>query len=320
MDEFVHLQTQPPLPLAPPNSLSQPPLDATVLYLPTYRRIEHDINTVLSRFDDRTPSDRPRTALRERRNHDPAFVELVEFGMTDVENAIAAIRADLDQFAREHLNNLTFGYLDDIIAQKDKSIDLTPILAAPPNTIESILARLQEPILSPSNKERLSTIISDVQAGNIPNVRTKQICYYFTKLMTFHRDLEARESKLTRFCDACNRYLTDKRLRYSSSESAFTITPSDSDGTSRTIELKDLSSGEKQIVSIFCQLYLSERANYFVVIDEPELSLSVPWQRKFLVDIRNGAFCSGLVAATHSPFIYENSLSKYARALGEFSQ
>ena len=55
-----------------------------------------------------------------------------------------------------------------------------------------------------------------------------------------------------------------------------------------------------------------------VLIDEPELSLSVPWQRRFLRDIRNGDFCAGLIAVTHSPFIYDNELREYAHSLGEF--
>ena len=84
------------------------------------------------------------------------------------------------------------------------------------------------------------------------------------------------------------------------------------------IELKHLSSGEKQIVSLFGHIYLSEIKQFFVLIDEPELSLSVPWQKEFLVDIRNGGFCSGLFAVTHSPFIYDNELREYARGLGEF--
>jgi predicted ATPase len=63
---------------------------------------------------------------------------------------------------------------------------------------------------------------------------------------------------------------------------------------------------------------LSGKEKFFVLIDEPELSLSVPWQRRFLKDIRNGGFCSGLIAVTHSPFIYDNDLKPYAHSLGEF--
>jgi len=89
--------------------------------------------------------------------------------------------------------------------------------------------------------------------------------------------------------------------------------------TDEPIRLSDLSSGEKQIVSLFSHLYLSGQSRYFVLIDEPELSLSVPWQKRFLIDIKNGDFCSGLIAVTHSPFIYANELKAYAHSLGEFT-
>ena len=54
------------------------------------------------------------------------------------------------------------------------------------------------------------------------------------------------------------------------------------------------------------------------MIDEPELSLSVPWQKRFLVDIHNANFCEGIVAVTHSPFIFENELEPYVHGVGEF--
>jgi predicted ATP-binding protein involved in virulence len=79
-----------------------------------------------------------------------------------------------------------------------------------------------------------------------------------------------------------------------------------------------LSSGEKQIVSLFSHLYLTNKHDYLVLIDEPELSLSVKWQKTFLEDVRKGAFCNGLVAVTHSPFIFDNSLDEYAHGIEEF--
>lgn len=74
------------------------------------------------------------------------------------------------------------------------------------------------------------------------------------------------------------------------------------------IPLEKLSSGEKQIVSIFAYLLLTEEENYSVFIDEPELSLSVPWQKSFLMDIANTHTCQRLIAVTHSPFVFDNSL------------
>lgn len=86
------------------------------------------------------------------------------------------------------------------------------------------------------------------------------------------------------------------------------------------IELKDLSSGEKQIVSLFSHLFLSQQKKFFLIIDEPELSLSVPWQKKFIVDVIKNPYCTGLLSVTHSPFIFaENDLDNYAHSLNEFS-
>ncbi len=86
----------------------------------------------------------------------------------------------------------------------------------------------------------------------------------------------------------------------------------------KEIKMKMLSSGEKQIVSLFSQIYLSGINSYFVIIDEPELSLSVPWQKRFLPDILQTGRCNGLVAVTHSPFIFMNELDPYTHALTEF--
>jgi hypothetical protein len=81
-----------------------------------------------------------------------------------------------------------------------------------------------------------------------------------------------------------------------------------------------LSSGEKQIISLFSRIYLSDRSNYFVIIDEPELSLSVSWQKRFLPDILNSGRCNGLVAVTNSPFICDNELDDYMRPFKLFME
>lgn len=82
--------------------------------------------------------------------------------------------------------------------------------------------------------------------------------------------------------------------------------------------LNQLSSGEKQIVSLFSKIYLEQSTNYVVLFDEPELSLSIFWQQKLLPDIMNSNKCSFLVTVTHSPFIYDNILSQYATGLNEY--
>ncbi len=291
-------------------------LGAQLLYLPTYRRIEQELNLIFKGLDDRELMKR-RQMLSSRRNAD-TYVELVEFGMKDVESAIRGTREELDRFARANLTNLTFSYLGDIVEQKYQSVDLKPIRKADPKTINNILNRIQEPVLSQENKQHLRNIIQTVKDDATKNVHSQVICHYFTKLMAFHQDLEEKEAKIVSFCKACNDYMVDKEFQYDTSNFNFRIVPKSLSEPNREIELQNLSSGEKQIVSLFSHLYLSGGKKYFVLIDEPELSLSVDWQRKFVSDIRKADFCSGLVAVTHSPFIYDNELRKYAHGLGEF--
>ena len=291
-------------------------LGAQLLYLPTYRRIEQELNLIFKGLDERELSKR-RRMLASRRTEE-TYVELVEFGMKDVESAIRDTREDLDRFARANLNNLTFSYLGDIVEQKYQSVDLKPIRKADPKTIDNILNRIQEPVLSQENKQHLRNIIQTVKDDATKNVHSQVICHYFTKLMAFHNDLEKKEAKIVSFCEACNDYMVDKEFQYNTSSFNFRIVSKSLSESNREIELQNLSSGEKQIVSLFSHLYLSGGKKYFVLIDEPELSLSVDWQRKFVSDIRKANFCSGLVAVTHSPFIYDNELRKYAHGLGEF--
>lgn len=291
-------------------------LNAQLLYLPTYRRIEQELSLIFKGLDERELSNR--RAMLGARKRGGTYVELVEFGMKDVESAVNEARAELDKFARENLTKLTFTYLGDIVEQRYESVELDPIQSAEPKTIDNILNRIPESILSAKSKQQLREIINAVKAESSLGVHSQVIGHYFTKLMAFHQELELREAKLVNFCRACNEYLVDKEFRYDTTNYTFSIVPTGSAEAAGDIKLQHLSSGEKQVVSLFSHLHLSGGERYFVLIDEPELSLSVVWQRRFLLDIRDADFCSGLVAVTHSPFIYDNDLRKYAHGLGEF--
>jgi energy-coupling factor transporter ATP-binding protein EcfA2 len=67
------------------------------------------------------------------------------------------------------------------------------------------------------------------------------------------------------------------------------------------IELGDLSSGEKQLLRICTDVLLADGAP--VLIDEPELSMHIDWQRKMIPALRALAPDSQLIIATHSPEI-----------------
>ena len=291
-------------------------IDAQVLYLPTYRRIERELGSIFEGVDLDELRARRSRALRP--DSEDTCIELVEFGMKDVQQAIDAALSRLKEFARENLNSLTLRYLGDVVNQEYLSVGLSEIAGLREQTIRSVLDRIPEGILTTLHKGQLLKLINEVRTSPSPNEHSKIICHYFLKLFHFQQLLKERESHVSAFCELCSQYIVDKRFVYDSANFGFQIVPNDDRHKDHNIELSDLSSGEKQIVSLFSHLYLSGKQRYFVLIDEPELSLSVPWQRRFLVDIRKGAFCSGLVAVTHSPFIYDNDLRPYAHSIGEF--
>lgn len=73
----------------------------------------------------------------------------------------------------------------------------------------------------------------------------------------------------------------------------------------RKLSLYNLSSGEKQIVIIFAFLIfrLSAGQSGIYIIDEPEASLHLAWQRIFVEAIQNVNSAIQLIFATHAPEI-----------------
>lgn len=297
-------------------ALIQNAISAQVLYLPTYRRIERELSSIFEGFDS---DDFRRHSSRLRQTESgEAYIELVEFGMKDVQQAIDRTLEQLKEFARENLNNLTLRYLGDVVNQEYQNVGMKEIAVVSEDTVRSVLDRIPDSILTKSHKEHLFNVINSARSADDPTEHKKIIYHYFLKLLGFQQSLQENEKQISAFCDLCSKYIVDKRFVYDSPTFSFSIVPKNMTQNERTIGLSDLSSGEKQIVSLFSHLYLSGQQNFFVLIDEPELSLSVPWQRRFLTDIRAGQFCKGLVAVTHSPFIYDNDLRTYTHSLGEF--
>ena len=77
------------------------------------------------------------------------------------------------------------------------------------------------------------------------------------------------------------------------------------DRSGRIIPLEALSSGEQHILVMMYELIFSTEQGDLLLIDEPELSLHVSWQRSFLDDLERILKINGLYAivATHSPQI-----------------
>ena len=296
-----------------------------VLYLPTYRRIEQDLESILPSL--RSEMDPREYRIMQRRIDDGArsrrlsknsgFVEMVEFGMNDVEAARQTKMKKLDSDRRIGLDKLTGVYLRDVIQREYKTPRTREVVEKLDQaTVDAILDRIPKDVLTTEAKDQLRISIARLRESADTDVEDLVTIMYLVRLRELHESQQAEERDVRQFVEICNGYLTGKRLVFD--DINFELPLMQTEGEEKELKLSMLSSGEKQIVSLFSHIYLSGIPEFFVVIDEPELSLSVPWQQRFLMDIVSSGRCSGLIAVTHSPFIYDNELDRYAHSIEEF--
>ena len=113
--------------------------------------------------------------------------------------------------------------------------------------------------------------------------------------------------------------MSRKEIQYEASEVEFYLVNKVNNKRVLMSELLGkLSSGEKQIISLFSRIYLSGETDFIVLFDEPELSLSIFWQKLLLPHIMQSKRCKLLLAVTHSPFIFENELEGNAIGLNQY--
>lgn len=139
------------------------------------------------------------------------------------------------------------------------------------------------------------------------------------KLIDNYELQKAYDDRIKKFANTCNKYLINKHFNYNQSTLNLDIFLDNEFGEKKDIiQLTQLSSGEKQIVSLFSKLYLESDEKSIVIIDEPELSLSLQWQKMLLPDIMRTENCDLLLTVTHSPFIFENEFDYDAKEIRRY--
>jgi len=109
--------------------------------------------------------------------------------------------------------------------------------------------------------------------------------------------LEKLKVMLVRFLSQINSFFVDKKIKIKISEGISIISD-----YGENLKTEMLSSGEKQLLLLLLNILIAGETASLFIIDEPEISLNVKWQRKLidaLVDITQGSQCQFLFA-THS--------------------
>ena len=125
------------------------------------------------------------------------------------------------------------------------------------------------------------------------------------ELMQLIEDYRKRRERISRhttsFLQSVNDFLHDKRMVFSP-EAELKVELSNG----KQVGGHHLSSGEMQILTLFAFLHFQPRhadRSFVVLVDEPELSLHVAWQHRYVDSIRDANPDGQLIIATHSPEI-----------------
>lgn len=298
------------------------------MYLPTYRRIELSIPSVESRTGRRKKSILARLGVSQRGLHTGD----INFGLSDISDRLAALYRDILFQSNQGYGKVSANIINDLVTGAfDQSV---PALNARPSkeSLKIFFERIKDMDREYRYGPYNSVQIPDIDAiynDAVPSDSKKFLNYFLGQLNSVIQKTRDIESTVEQFINNCNKYLSgddastatkrsaniasndDKVLTFNKRNLRVTVT---SRRGKRKVPLDALSSGEKQMISLFAQLYLYPKKK-IVLIDEPELSLSLDWQRKILPDILSSLTCEQVIAITHSPFIFDNELEPFAASL-----
>ncbi|MBY4896103.1 AAA family ATPase [Cupriavidus sp. AU9028] len=303
---------------------------AEVVYLPTYRRIE----LPLPAEDSDEILFRRRKSVSELLNisKNGLFSGDINFGLSDISERLTWLNERLVNEANRGYSKISADIINELISgaldREEPDVPERPSK----ESLNLFFARLK------SARRRSH---SDIAIPKFDNIYDRSISYESNRFLTYFLSKLNQVIKATRdidlmvdgFVESCNRYLSSEDLSTEigrlkarnrgsiSTDDKYLLLDREalkvnvvSVRTGRKISIESLSSGEKQMISLFAKLYLYP-GKKIILVDEPELSMSMDWQRKILVDVISAPLCSQVVAITHSPFVFDNELEPYAKPL-----
>lgn len=259
-----------------------------ILYFPTFRRIEEDVMKIKNQeeyifdFED---------VFEE--SEENYYGELIQFGMEDVKKRIDDLLNIIKNDSLDSFNTMTSKLLSQYLSNDFSNID--NLKTTEKNVIEIALNRVGSKISENTRNHILEMVNEDTLLKN------QYLANLVMNIVDNYLNLQSIDERIKVFVNKCNDYLYNKELIYDPSKVTLKITSKSNN--KKEIPLEKLSSGEKQLVSTFSKVYLEDTDKLIILFDEPELSLSIEWQKKFIYDISQSDNVSFLMAVTHSPFI-----------------
>ena len=125
---------------------------------------------------------------------------------------------------------------------------------------------------------------------------------YRSKILNYPEQSEEIQERISMLFKIINSFFasTQKQISINSkNKMVFTFLNQEEE-----IEPEQLSSGEKQLLLILLKVFLKEDKPFILLMDEPELSLHIEWQRRLIEAIQILNKNCQIILSTHSPSIF----------------
>lgn len=243
---------------------------------------------------------------RSELNFENAHVNLQNIKLENIEQILLNEYKFAREIVTERLQNALFNTLSMEYSEVKEAYDDFTI----DNFISMLKTnrlRLIEAMSDNSNNEFKSLIIlklrelgTDLSYEEIYKHKLKDLLWNMMKELRLEQLLLRSVNLLT---SKFNSHMSDNKKLQFLNDKVFVAV----DG--REIPVSELSSGERHLLTFLTLVLFQGRRRNFVIIDEPEISLNIKWQRELMDLLHDLAPDTQIIVASHSPILAKNNPS-----------
>lgn len=152
----------------------------------------------------------------------------------------------------------------------------------------------------PTRRKDESPLLLELEQAVFQNKKSPSFFSYRMKMIDYPEHYEEIKENIARLQQLIDQMFAETGKKMVVKDSQMTFKTS----SGNVCELKDLSSGEKQLLLILLRVFLLEKKPAVIFMDEPEISLHIGWQQQLLdVLVRLNPNAQFFVT-THSPSMF----------------
>lgn len=266
--------------------------------------------TSSSGWESRLRQDRARdTAMKtiQCRGWFGQFVPVVRYpSLNDVRDQLATELRDaqltMANFEKEMFSEVFVSVFESMFEQNSEGPTPEP---------ETVLKNVNESLQQLSKREgdsnaiyrRIADALKSAKAssGNSGETAARVLNLYKNLLQKRIDAEQINYQQIRNFEESVNKFLDGKKLTVDSRSAKYRLPQPRISAANGTYSLNSLSSGERQVLTMLFSASRLGRHGGIFLVDEPELSLHVDWQRRILGELKKQAVNSQIIACTHAP-------------------